>query len=613
MSEYVLSSVWTRAPRLDRTHMPMAQRTPLVILLLLAGALAPVPSDAQPTRQQTARASGAATSTVTELADAYVARYKTTFPEGASMAGFADAAADRFTDNSVSALRQWEAFEDSLWTKVAGIAPAQLAGSRDEVTYAQLHELLESSRQLRVCRGELWPANSLFGWQTIWAQLAGFQPVGTESGRRAALARWRGSARYLDREVANMRQGLTLGYTTPAPNIRATLDQLDALVASPVDSLPFMAPAQQDTNAAFRSAFRAVIADSLVPALRRYRDFLRGTYLPKAHGIVTANPNGVACYRALLRANTGVDRDPQDLLREVKEQVARDSVARLDVARSIYPAPPPGTPWDAAYLRTMVDKDSSNLMPSADSIVAFTRAVMARARAALPKYFETVPTADVELQPFPDFQQPTAPGGQYVPGTEDGSRSAVYLYRTSPPVRRIGLAAVVVHETWPGHHLQGAMVTGSTSRHPIALLSSVPGFIEGWGHYSEWLAQEMGVYTEPRDLLGRYQTLAPFLVADIGLNMMGWTPAQAEAYALRASPTAAADRIKRVIPAILGVPGFIASYTVGAMEIQKLRRQAEASFGSKFDIRAFHQLVLQDGPVPLALVRTRVERWTTAP
>lgn len=554
------------------------------------------------------RTSAGGATEVTRLADAYVARYVAAFPENAQFFGLPGAPVDRFTDNRLAAVRAWQAFEDSVWAAAERIDAERLAGTADEVTYAQLREALETSRGQRACRQELWPVNPAFGWQAAWAQLADIQPVSTPADRAAALARWRSAGRYLAIELENLREGARTGYTAAAPGVRATLAQLDALLATPVDSLPFLAPAGRDTGAAFRAAFRAAVADSLLPAARRYRDFLRDEYLPRAKPTVTANLDGMACYRALLRGASGVDRDPRELFREIAAQVAADSAGLLELAAQVYPAPEPGRPRDAAWLRARLEADPENQVPTADSVVAFTRAVMARARAALPRAFAGVPATEVALVPFPAYQQPSAPGGQYVPPAADGSRPGTYYYRTHPPVPRVGLAATVAHETWPGHHLQFA-VAGDKPKHAMALLSSVPGFVEGWGQYSEWLADELGVFTTPRDRFDPRLSLAPLLLADLGMNVMGWSPEEAERYLVGGMPLRTRERLHANVQLLSSIPGYIASYAVGSLELRRLRREAEAALGPRFDLRAFHDVVLRDGAVPLALVRTRVERW----
>jgi len=220
-----------------------------------------------------------------------------------------------------------------------------------------------------------------------------------------------------------------------------------------------------------------------------------------------------------------------------------------------------------------------------------------------------VPAGDVTIVPFPEYQQSTAPGGQYIPAAEGGDRPATYLYRTYPPVRRAALEATIFHETWPGHHLQNAIIGEQKERHPIARLVWVAGFGEGWATYTERLADEMGLYSTPRTRLGVHLSLAALMVADLGIQTRGWTVEQAQRYVRLQLPNLPEERITSVVSLLASIPGYVASYTVGAAEIGRIRAEAERALGRRFDIRAFHQAVLEDGTIPLPMLAEKIDRW----
>ncbi|HEX2450132.1 MAG TPA: DUF885 domain-containing protein [Gemmatimonadales bacterium] len=550
---------------------------------------------------------------MTALADRYVAGIYQFFPEQAAFAGLADAPADHLSDNSLSALGRWQRLEDSLATALAQVDEKALAGSPDWITYGFLRAALDGSRATRVCRNELWAVNQAFGWQTSLAQLAALQPVGTDSARAAAIKRWRGMPRYVRTEIANLRQGMRLGYTASRSVVQAVIGQLDGIVAGPPDSLPFLDPALRDSTPAFVAAFRPLATDSVRAIARQYRAFLKDEYLPQARkdNAVSANQDGVACYRALLRQATSVDRDPERLWHEVTALVTQDSVALLRLARDVY-SPALGERADIRWLRGKLDQDPKNEIPGPDSVRAFTQAAMDRARSAIPRWFATVPAGDVTIVPFPEYQQSTAPGGQYIPATEGSNRPATYLYRTFPPVRRAGLESTIFHETWPGHHLQNAIIGEQKERHPITRLVWVAGFGEGWATYTEHLADEMHLYSTPLTRLGTYLSLAPFMVADMGMQLHGWTIERAEQYVRTQAPNLAEPRIAPVVSLLASIPGYVASYTIGSAEIRRIRANAEQALGPKFDIRAFHQAVLEDGSITLPMLEEKIERWIQA-
>jgi uncharacterized protein (DUF885 family) len=579
----------------------------VTVLHLLLGLIALAPS---PRPNASGAPDTVLAARVTALADRYVAAFLQYFPEMAEYAGLSSAPHDHFAHNSLSAVRTWQGIEDSLAAEIAPIRSAELVGTPAWITFGYLRAALETGRATRVCRIELWPVNSAFGWQTSLAQVAAMQPVGTAESRAVALARWQTLPRYLRTEVANLREGTRQGYTATAAVVRAVIEQLDGLLSMPPDSLPFMDPARRDSTPAFRTAWRAIVADSVRAAARAYRDFLRGEYLKRARqsASVGANRNGKACYRALLQQSTSLDRDLPSLWRDVTAQVTRDSAALTRVGEKVYPHPA-GTPTDIRWLRRQLESDSANRLPTPDSVRAFITAAMARVRSALPRWFATVPAGDVALVPFPDYQQPTSASGQYIPAAEDGSRPATYLYRTHQPVKRVGTEATVFHETWPGHHLQFALIGEQRGRHPITRLFWVAGFGEGWGDYSETLAEEMGVYGSERDRLGAFMSLAPIMAMDLGVQSRGWSPAQAREFLQLQSPNLSPDPARSLVDLIPSIPGYVASYTIGGMEFRRLRREAEEALGPRFDIRTFHQMLLEDGTIPLPLLAEKVEAW----
>ena len=226
------------------------------------------------------------------------------------------------------------------------------------------------------------------------AQLAALQPVGSDSARDAAVARWRQLPRYVRTEIANLREGLRLGYTAPASVVQAVIGQLDGFLAAPADSLPFVNPTLRDSTPAFVASFRPLATDSVRALAREYRAFLAEEYLPRARksNAVSANPDGVACYRALIRQATSVDREPGRLWREVTAQVTRDSAALMRIAREVYP-PASGERADVRWLRTRLEQDAGNEIPGPDSVRAFTQAAMDRARAAIPQWLRRSPPA----------------------------------------------------------------------------------------------------------------------------------------------------------------------------------------------------------------------------
>ena len=215
------------------------------------------------------------------LADEYFAAFVQTFPLAATFMGVPDAPAAVLGDNSLGAVRAWEAREDAWLARLQQVDESTLSGA-DISTYGVLKETLEASKQARVCRAELWPLNQQSGLQSFLSFLSQVQPVGDDRKRTDALARWREMDTFIDTEITTLREGLQRGYTQPRPNVEAVIAQLDDLMKLPPQDSPFAALGTRDNAPGFREAVEKIVAAEVIPALGRYRTFLATEYLPKA-------------------------------------------------------------------------------------------------------------------------------------------------------------------------------------------------------------------------------------------------------------------------------------------------------------------------------------------
>ena len=187
----------------------------------------------------------------------------------------------------------------------------------------------------------------------------------------------------------------------------------------------------------------------------------------------------------------------------------------------------------------------------------------------------------------------------------------ISLYK--PEVQnRSNLEAVAFHETVPGHHLQISLAKQLPAAHPVTQMIFNGGFVEGWAVYAETLSDEMGLFSTPLSRLGEYVQLPTGMVADPGVHLLGWTREQTIDYFLKTRPDYSPDRAASQADRIAANPGQLATYFAGALEIMRLRHAAEASLGQRFDIRAFHSQVLNDGSVTLPMLRAKLEAWMAA-
>ncbi|HET7230161.1 MAG TPA: DUF885 domain-containing protein [Longimicrobium sp.] len=577
----------------------------MLSILTLSLAATPAPASAQAGASSTAHADSVA-ARVTAVADEYVREYKATFPENAIFSGFGDVRPDRLSDNSLAALAAWQRKEDAWAEELGRIDARALWGRPEWVTYGFVREAIDASRQMRVCRNELWGINHMSGWQNTMSDMASQQEVGSPEARSRALRRWGDLPRYVDTEIANLREGVRLGYTAPRRLVELLIPQIDGYVEVPPDSSPLAAVLKNDGTPEFRAAFLALVRDSINPALRRYRDFLANEYMAKAREAfgVSANPNGRACWEASFRQYTSLTRTPEETSRLGEATVARYEREALEEGRRVFGAE------GLASLRRRLDEDPRNHFTSREELVQFTRENIRHAREVMPRYFNHLPRADVVVEPIPAFMEATA-SSNYQPAPQDGSRPAVFaikLYGFERQQR--GTAEVTAfHETYPGHHLQFGAAQGIGELHRVSQLAGNGAYIEGWGRYAETLAEEMELYS-PAGRIARRMWPGHGSVLDPGIHLFGWTREQAEAYVGSAGRPGAQARAQ--VDRVIALPAQLTSYDTGSLEIFALRERAQRELGPRFDLKAFHDAVLANGAVTLPMLREQVERWIDA-
>ncbi len=547
---------------------------------------------------------------VTALADRFVDAYQKSFPVSYGFVGLPQQRSDGVDINSPEDIARWHALMKSMATELATIEPEAFVVEPEWVTWQFLDHAFRQDAATAVCRNELWSVSAL-GWQAALSQIAGIQPVGTDEARAQALSRWGDYGPWIDREIANLKEGQRLGHSATQAAVRSTLSQLEQMLTQKPAESSLMDPATRDQTPAFAAEWQKVIEGTVWPAITRYRDFLRDQYLPHARPgpSLESMPGGRECYRGLIFAITTVDADPDALFDLAQKEVERERGIALDLGRKLFGDK--AADWNS--LADLIRADPAERFKSADEVRDFTQRTYERAEAAAGRMVLTPPVGKVVLEPFPEFQQPTAPGGQYIPAADDGSRQATYFYRNvTADLYRSSLQNVILHETLPGHHLQIQFLAehGRKGNHPIARVLYFSGPGEGWATYSEDFAYEIGLYESDRDYIGRQMSsITPMMVVDLGMQVKGWTTEQAIRYLQEAMPLRPPQRAEQSVALISSIPGFVHAYPLGGVKWAEMRARAEAALGAKFDVRAFHQLLLEDGMLPFAALNAKLDRW----
>jgi len=539
------------------------------------------------------------------IADEYLAALLEYHPELGTLYALPGARNDLLTDNSLDALAAWRAREDAWLRELDAIGAPTDIGSRDWVSFGILHQALEGSIGIRVCRNELWKASSATAWYTEMPGLFEIQPVDTAELRQQALDRLRRLPVFIATEISNLRLGLQLGYSAPRLTVVPAVSELRALTK---DDSPLLSPGERSGDPEFAAEVRAVFDSDVAPAVERFAHFLESEYLPQARTEigVGANSVGAACYPALVRYYATVSPSAETIHQTGLQQMAAIHKEMQAIVDQYFPG---------ERIKTVLRKlntDPKYTFKSEAEVLRYSEAALASARSKMPLAFGHLPRADVVIKPYPPYRESGT--GEYQPSSEDGSRPGIYYIAVGDPEHRSRATqeSVLFHETYPGHHLQGAIALELGDRvHPLARYLWNSGYAEGWGLYSERLADELGLYSGPLDRMGMLSDQAgraARLVIDSGIHTMGWTRQQSVDYMLANTAWAAAD-IESEINRYIAWPGQANAYMLGMLEIRRLRNLAEAELGDRFDLRSFHDRVLGYGSITLPMLDASVRAW----
>ena len=430
------------------------------------------------------------------------------------------------------------------------------------------------------------------------------------------IARLRALPAYFEQNLANMRQGIAEGYTLPAAIMPGIVKVIEAQQYGSAEQTPFyepftrfpasMATAEQQR---LRDAGRAAIETQVIPAYRDLLQFFTSQYVPAARATIGASalPNGAAYYGELVRFYTNLEVTPQQVhdigLREVARIHAQmDEVMRQTRFQGDF----------AAFLK-FLRSDPQFYAKSPEELLKDASYIAKQIDGLLPGYFGKLPRETYSVQPVPAELAPNYTGGRYSPAPVGATHGGEYWVNTYALETRplYSLTALTLHEAVPGHHLQGALARELTDLPPFRRDFYPHAFGEGWGLYSEKLGVEMGIYKTPYDHFGRlsYEMWrACRLVVDTGMHALGWSREQALEY-LRSNTALSAQEVRTETDRYIAWPGQALAYKMGELKILELRARAEQQLGARFDIRAFHDTVLDNGGLTLPILERQVDEY----
>ncbi|MFJ3775431.1 DUF885 domain-containing protein [Streptomyces sp. NPDC090075] len=439
----------------------------------------------------------------------------------------------------------------------------------------------------------------------LLGSLPAVRPVGEEQ-ERGHLERLAAVPGYLAKAAERHREGLRAGRLPVAGRVRTATDRLDAYLADPAGD-----PLRAVPLSARHHAERDRLIDERVrPAFAAYREALHTDLAP--HGRPPERPglchlpDGEEHYATLARVHTTTDRSPKEL-----HDTGVELLAHLEAEYGPAGAQAFGGTPSAGEIRERLRTDARLRWSGAPELLAAARTAIGRAELAAHRRFGRLPAVPCALD---GTEAPGAPLAWYMPAAPDGSRPGTYHANTARATERsrVLAEATAFHEAVPGHHVQLSLAQELTGLPRLRRVAWINAYIEGWGLYAERLADEMGLYSGPVARLGMLamdSLRAARLVVDTGLHHFGWSRDQAVAY-LREHTVLAEAEVQNETDRYIEWPGQALSYMTGRLEIQRLRTRAARRLGPAFDIRAFHDLVLGSGALPLDVLDQVVERWT---
>jgi uncharacterized protein (DUF885 family) len=501
--------------------------------------------------------------------------------------------------------------------RLQAISPVQLV-QRDRTSYDILHYELAMALRFEAFPEHLLPINQMDSVPVTLANYAsgeGAQSLTTVREYKAYLNRLAQLGPWIDQAIANMREGMRTGVVQPKAVVQSTLPQFQKLAAGSAEASTYYAPIKnmpktfsKADQRALTEAYRNTIGNKLNPALARLAKFLETDYLPAARSSTGWNalPHGADWYLARVASQTTTTLTPEQIHATGLAEVAR---IQGEYAKT---GPKMGYTGPAAGLPTWVlTQPQYKPFKTDQEVIDVYRGLDAQLKTKLPALFSLRPKAPLDLRLEPELSRATA-SDHYTAPAVDGSRPGVFWSVVNDPKEygSTGMVTLFLHEGQPGHHFHIALMQ-ELKLPNFRQFGGNNAFTEGWALYAETLGKEMGLFDKPEDYFGHLNDemlRAVRLVVDTGMHSKGWTREQSIAY-MRETLGYPESISRSETERYMVWPAQALGYKIGSLKIVELRKRAETALGPKFSLPAFHEVVLGEGTLPLALLEAKVDRW----
>ena len=581
-------------------------RFPALFVLLLAGFL--TPALAQPASPVESRRA-ALNSLFKEYWDAYLAHS----PEFASTIGD-KRFDDKITDYSVSAENDWLEQEQKYMMRLAAIDATGFTDQEKISRDLLLRQFADDEEASEYKEWEM-PVNQMSGIYEEYPQLVAELSFASAQDYDDWIARLKALPTAFAQVTTNMSIGMDDKRVPPKYLLEKTLDQVKELANQKAEDSPLAIPLKHfppSISAAEQERIKAEMLDVIIkrvlPAYQQFARFLEVSYVPagRAEPGISALPDGPKYYQFLVREQTTSNLTAEQIHQIGLDEVKKDEAEMLAIAQKL------GFN-DLASFRASL-KTNPKLHPaSAEALLDAVRADLKPMQEKLPELFGHLPKTPFEVAPVPDYVAKTAAPAYYEAGTADGSRPGRLRINTYHATERnlYIMEDMAYHEGIPGHHLQISIARELTGIPDFRKYGGYTAYSEGWGLYAERLGKDVGFYQDPYSDYGRLEGdiwRAIRLVVDTGVHSQHWTRQQMVDY-FHDHSAVDETSIQAEVDRYIAWPGQALAYKVGQLEILELRARAQKALGPKFDIRGFHDAVLDSGSMPLDMLSDRIDNW----
>ena len=466
------------------------------------------------------------------------------------------------------------------------------------------------------------PLNHFFGFHTFYPTFAsgqGAAPFKTVQDYDNNLKRHKEFIVLMDRSIDRFRQGMASGVFETQMTITNVVDQLNTQLAQKTEESPYYGPVlkfpegfSDADKARLTAEYRDIIENGLYPANARLRDFLRDSYLPLAREQVglSAMKGGEGLYQYMIEQTTTLPLKADEVHNLGLSEVARIKSGMEAIRKQV------GFKGTLPEFFEHLRADPKFKLGSRDALTQGYYDIGKIVDAKISTQFKYLPKAPLEIKPYEEFREKYEAGGSYQQGTPDGSRPGTFYFnaydlpsRTTP-----GMTTLYLHEGAPGHHFQISIAQENEKLPAFMRFGGNTAYVEGWALYSETLGYDMGLFKDPYQRFGTLSDemlRAMRLVVDTGLHSKGWTREQAIDYMLANSDMGKTDATAEV-ERYIAIPTQALAYKIGALTIMRLKDKAKAQLGKKFDVREFHNQVLNTGALPLTVLEKKIDDWIAA-